>query len=240
MGEAESRSLACGGSRHYPFELVSTRLVRRRNADQTTYAFLLLLSKYGLRAGPPASHPERLFEELSVVAARNYFGGAASGARSSHFGFPRRVAPRNFKTALDDLCRAMGEGGGTKDVPQSKTALDAKLDVVCWIPMPDGQVGKLMGFGQCATGGNWEDKLYELQIPAWCEKWMQETVVVKPVRMFFLPHRIPAANWNNASIDAGIIFDRCRLAAFASQLDRDLRDKIRAWSRHVIEQELGA
>jgi len=96
-------------------------------------------------------------------------------------------------------------------------------------------VGKLIGFGQCATGHNWRTKLSELQTPAFWKKWITEPAAVDPVRMFFVPFRVEAIKWDDASIDGGILFDRCRIASLAANLDDALRRSCRRWTRHVLK-----
>ncbi len=180
-----------------------------------------------------------LFEEVAAEAARNYLGGDRNGARAYKFGFPRRLKPSGFVAALDDLCAQMGEGSGSKAKPARARQKDAKLDIVAWVPMPDRRTSKIFGFGQCATGRNWHSKVSEMQSEPWCRKWLIDQPPVSPLRMFFVPHRIDGAEWDDHAHDAGIIFDRCRLAAYASALPVDLRGQVVAWSRHVLTERLG-
>jgi hypothetical protein len=195
---------------------------------------LLLLTATGVDLSPPLEVGSGLFEDVSAVAARSYFGGIRSGATTYAFGFPRRLGKAGFMAALNELCLKMGEGGGARTRPTSSNQKDAKLDLVVWIPMPDGQVGKLVAFGQCATGSNWRAKVSELQSGPWCQKWLLNHPPVTPLRMFFLPQSVPHTSWEEHSHDAGIIFDRCRIASHASRLDTDLRRRVTAWSRHAL------
>jgi hypothetical protein len=48
---------------------------------------------------------------------------------------------------------------------------------------------------------------------AFGRKWLRTPLIVNPIRMFFVPRRISPAIWENAGIDGGILFDRCRIAA---------------------------
>lgn len=220
---------------HYPFITRGRSLTARANAAKTTYAYLLLLSQYGDKAGPAAVNGASLFEEVAAVAVENYLGGAKTGATSYQFGFPRRRTPRQFTVALDDLCVKLSEGGGHKKQPENRNAKDARLDIAAWLPMPDARPGKVIAFGQCATGGNWAEKLTELHADHWCTKWMREFPPVVPLRCFFVPHRLSVEDWYHNAIDAGIIFDRCRLAAYASQLPEPLKGRVAAWSAHVLQ-----
>jgi hypothetical protein len=170
---------------HYPFIMRGRSLTARANAAKTTYAYLLLLSQYGDKAGPTGVNGASLFEEVAAVAVENYLGGAKTRATSYQFGFPRRRSPRQFTVALDDLCVKLNEGGGHKKQPENRNAKDARLDIAAWLPMPDARPGKVIAFGQCATGGNWAEKLTELHADHWCTKWMRQFPPVVPLRCFF-------------------------------------------------------
>lgn len=242
---AEERGRSMRRAEHYPFVHHGGSIEARPSAFQSTYTYLLLLSRYGIAAGPPkiGNQPREngaeLFEGVAAVAAKNYLGGAATGAVAYQFGFPRLTTPARFGPALDKMCAEMAEGGGAKRKPGNQTQMDAKLDLAVWIPMPDQRPGKVIGFGQCATGDNWPSKVSELQAEAWCAKWMQTRPAVLPLRLFFLPHRIDGLDWLNHSYDAGIIFDRCRLTAYANPLPAVLRQRVQRWSQHVLQEQLG-
>jgi len=87
---------------------------------------MLLLSYFGVAAGPRGLRGATHFEELSAVAAQNYLGGAEGGAKAYHFGFPRRLHLKGFVDALDDLCLQLGEGDGATRPPaaQRKNTLE--------------------------------------------------------------------------------------------------------------------
>jgi hypothetical protein len=236
----DERAVCCQKRHRYPYTFIGQSLCARSGAIRSTYAYLLLLSHYGEDAGPTDISGASLFEEVAAVAARNYLGGDRSGARAYSFGFPRRLTPRGFRPAVDDMCAWMGEGGGAKSKPSTAQQKDAKLDLVVCVPMPDGRTSKILGFGQCATGRNWRNKVSELQADAWCRKWLIDQPPVAPLRLFFLPHRIAGSDWDDRAHDAGIIFDRCRLAAHASLLPAELRRQVMSWSRHVFRERLAA
>lgn len=236
--EISERLAACGGNGSYPFEVGENYLALRDGTEQSTYVFLLLLSTYGHDAGPAPGEGAKLFEEVCAQAAETYLGGQQCLACSRVFGFPRRLRPRQFGPALDDLCRAMGEGQGHRERPPSKDQKDAKLDVVAWRGFPDRRPGKLIAFGQCATGENWPDKLTELQPVDWCRVWMQDTPAALPIRLFFVPHRIEERAWFQTCVHGGVLFERCRIAHLVLSPPPELVSRVTDWSRFVLDRVL--
>jgi hypothetical protein len=176
-------------------------------------------------------NPQKMFEHLSTVAARNYIGGNAL-----RFGAPRDTMPSSFKEAVDHLCRALGEGSGSRGGPTSG-AKDDGLDLVAWRSFPDTLPGKVILFGQCAAGGDAFDKTGELKPHAFCDQWMRTHPVSGVIRAFFVPHRVEPQHWEKHNRDAGIIFDRCRVAYWVHRNDT-LPDATiySAWARQALKK----
>ena len=239
FAEIENRHVSCGGDDGtYPFHLGPQFIELLADPPKSLYLFLLLLSRFGKDAGPNGTDGARLFELVSVHASETYFGGAASGVGSYHFGTPRCSTPRGFVDALNDMCCQMGEGQGCRKRPNVKDQMDAKLDLTVWRPFDDNRPGKLMGFGQCATGKKWFDKLTDLQPLAFCSMWMMDLPAVLPVRLFFVPFRIEQKRWLDAARRGGIIFDRCRIAVHAHGISKDLARECAKWTTHVLKERL--
>ncbi len=237
FAELDERFNACGKDAEcYPFELGADSVAARTNAADSVYTFLALLSWFGKDAGPRDLDGEKLFEEVCAMACKSYLGWPHPNVRSAVFGFPRRLAPRGFADAVDELCRALGEGRGChKNRRLVRTQKDAKLDVVAWREFSDHREGKVILFGQCATGQDWRNKMTELPPPVdWCRYWMLDAPAVSPIRCFFVPHRIERQRWVHACLLGGIVFDRCRIAGLAQRASSELKAEWTAWSRHVL------
>jgi hypothetical protein len=207
FNEIETRATAAAEA--YPFTLESTGVVTTRiDADQfSAYTFCLCLSYAPGKPRIGHLYPYRMFEDLAVVAARNFIGGEAEAVR---FASPRRDLPKAFTPALTHVCTMMAEG--STRVRQQRASKDAKLDVVAWRHFPDRLPGKLLLFGQCAAGDEWENKLGELQPDNFCGAWLSEQPASQRVKAFFIPHRVDKADWEDAARHGGLLFDRCRLA----------------------------
>ena len=233
--ELRMRRIACGGKNGvYPYEPTDDGIAySSSNGNDLTYRFLLLLSLFGKDAGPHSSHPERLFEELCSIALHEYLGGTTAGLDRAVFGFPRRLLPKHFPNALDDLCTKLGEGKGSSGRKPESDQKDAKLDLVAWRSFPDGRRGKLIGFGQCATGDDWTDKAFELQPKKWCALWMKDCAGIDPFASLFIPHRPSEDKWLIAAHYGGVMFDRCRIACLIPNPEGEPAKEIQNWVDYV-------
>jgi hypothetical protein len=233
--ELDERERCCGKDFDvYPFEVSSNAVRLKKGGDESLYVFLALLSWFGKDAGPSHTDGEQLFEDVCAKAAESYLGGPGQRVRSFIFGFPRRTAPAGFAAALDRLCSEMGEGQGHRPGrPKLPDQKDGKLDLIAWKEFEDKRQGKLITFGQCATGRNWTAKVTELPPPdRWCGHWMADTPTVLPMRSLFVPHRVERRSWSYACSFGGILYDRCRIASLASDLD--LQPIWSNWSAQVL------
>jgi hypothetical protein len=200
---------------------VEQGLLRVKEKD-APYNLLLLLSF----TNPTSGHGGTavLFERLCTLAAHNYFGGEENNAEAIRFGAPRKTPFAKFSQAIDNLCGQLGEGMGCKDPALASDTGDRGLDIVAWKHFPDRKPGKLVAFGQCSSGsGDWTKKLNELDGTKFSKKWLQEQLLVPPIRFFFVPRRISNDHWRLVGIDAGIVFDRCRIASCLPELDAVLK-----------------
>ena len=237
--ELARRYDACGGG--YPFVLgdegVTVRLDEPEDeggdARHAIYKYLLLATRLNMRDCRRHADCDGalLFEELAAESARHYLG-----ARSESLVFGTAAGAGDFPRRIDELCERMGEGGrfcNRDDAPPR--ARDGKLDVVAWKPFADRLPGKLIAFGQCKTGTHYEGELTQLQPDSFCSKWLDTPPAVTPVRMFFLAEAHPRGRWRSAAVDAGILFDRCRVVDFCRNPSPAVRKKVQDWTRAAAE-----
>jgi hypothetical protein len=202
--EIEDRSVAGGAG--YPFS-VKEGLLQLRSKWEThpAYAFCLGLSRLA-ESGAPMTAARRLFEKLATRALASYLGGHAV-----RFGAPRDDLPKSFGRAIEQLCNRLGEGRWSRHPASTGKPQDGGLDVVAWKGFPDGRVGQVIVFAQCASGKDWKSKVHDLQPESFSKTWMPQ-LYSSPLRAFFVPHRLERQEWNKNTADGGILFDRCRLA----------------------------
>lgn len=237
MDVIENRAEILSGNR-YPFVVSSGGIATSEVTSEAgeVYQLLTLSSYFSGDIGGSNAEYTRLFEDIAAVAARDYLGGSATNAEIYQMGSPRRSGqPSRFADAVTDMCAKMHDGGLAKDRLQAAHMKDAKLDIAAWIPTPDRRQGKLIGFGQCATGKNWRDKISELQPDSWCALWITDRFAVLPVRMFFVPHAIPSNDWLLVSYDAGMIFDRVRIVAHSKEVPPSISERVHQWLSTALQ-----
>ena len=237
----ERREQACGG--FYPFHL-STHgdyIEPNEESGSAPYSFLLLLSVFGLSAGPARSFPERTFEDLCAEAAVAYLGGPKGPAEGLAFGFPRRYEARGFGPALNDLYKRLGVGGlkpGVEVEKLSKSEKDGGIDVIAWQHFPDREPGQLIAFGQCAAGRtDWMERASALKPGAFCKKWLKVEPPSDPVSLYFIPFDPPRGErWRHLVADAGgVVLDRQRIAYLLQGHETESVREAHTWSSYVLE-----
>lgn len=204
--EIEARAAAAGPA--YPYRLSQRGLLEANIARDafSAYRFCLSLSYFGDPGLVGVNiRPRRLFEDLATLAAGNHLGGEAC-----RFGSPRADLPAPFREALREVCSRLGEGAV---LPRATRSIkDDGLDVVAWKHFPDRLPGKLIIFGQCASGNDWNEKLADLEPLAFCHSWLSHQLPSRVLKAFFTPHRVDRLDWDDVNRRAGLFFDRCRLA----------------------------
>lgn len=228
--EIELRIEASNGGYPFAFNENGTVIypIQGDDARFVAYKYLLLSTRLDMNmnrihAGLDGTE---LLERLAAVAARHYLG---ERAESMIFGTSEDSS--DFPTKINDLCQRLGEGDGFANrSANARRMKDDKLDVVAWTPFADRREAKLIAFGQCKTGTSWKNQVTQLQPDNFCSKWFQSQPLVNPVRMFFISEALSSVDWRNQSVDAGLLFDRCRIVDFCGGLENDLFLSLQEWT----------
>ena len=216
----------------YPFNVNGSTLTAEDGVVASPYAFLLTLTHFGPLFGGTLDGAS-LFEKISAAALVEYLGGNKS-ARSLDFGSPRRGTLKSFRQAIDDLCKKMGEGGGSADRMKASDMKDAGLDLAAWSPFGDDRPNQLSVFGHCAAGQNWRRKITELQPIQFCRSWMRVPPAQMPLAAFFVPRQIGPSHWETDALHQQLLFDRLRIAPLLGALDGELAERCASWTTSVL------
>lgn len=237
LQEIDRRSDACGG--HYPFiaDRNSIHYLQGESADEKNlalvYKYLLLATRLNMFQHKLSGEIDGtlLFEELSAVAVKNYFG---HNSESLVFG---TGAQGGFRDKINHLIENLKEGVEAKD-PEDTThdEKDGGLDVVVWKPFADQNRGKIIGFGQCKTGTEWRKQVGSLHSDDFCKTYFKEQPICTPVNLFFVAESF-RENTEAIYRKAGIMFERCRIMENISDISDDLISRIKKWvddKMHIV------
>lgn len=198
----------------YPFSRGrgSLRIKDNANISESVYISLLRFS-----AGETTPNRDS-FENVVADALKAYLGKDRSEVMC--FGWRAEAEedrPRRIKGMMDALYEKSGEwswspGIGFPDDPPPQMVKDLGIDVIAWIPMPDGRIGQVFLIAQCATGAtNWESKGDDVnwgKFGCWIRPLPQEW----GTRCFAVPFHVPnARHWELASNRSGLFLDRARI-----------------------------
>jgi len=239
FSELEERSKSADSS--YPFSIdAGTLTVKQDRSQFVGYLFCLFLSYFrwkSQRHKEVGINPWLLFEELCSIAAKNYVAGTVIS-----FGTSRgqsNKALKAFRISIDELGKALGEGGGFRDQP-IRGVKDDKVDLIAWKDFNDGWPSKLVVFGQCAAGADWLDKDSDLDPEPFWGQWMSIPKVSPHIRSFYIPHRIRKDLWDQRARRTGVLFDRCRIAYWSFQENMAVLSdpRYQKWCNFVLNKHL--
>lgn len=195
----------------WPLRLVGNRLTRRSPCPVpiALYRFLCLL---GLGA---VDAVDRTTFEVLVAELLTAFTDQAG----LHVGAP---ASEGMDPSFRERVKAYIAQSGllTTEVKAAPLPADKDLgvDAISWWPFGDDRGASLHFLAQCATGGDWEEKLNDIDLEVWKDHihWG-----VPPVRVFAVPFVISLAEakWVRTSRRGGLILDRPRLVEIATWVD---------------------
>jgi len=232
----------------YPFTLnascnllcVRGKVTARAQAGML-YKFLLVASRADMdsRRKLNGIDPTTVFEQLCSEILLNFWGGEMDCSGSLIFGTARDKAngTATFKANIEHLCTTLREGRGMKHDANPPGAGDGKLDIVVWRVFSDGRAGGLVGFGQCKTGIHWDTHLTKLDPRRFCEKYLQEPLIIDPIRIYMVPHRVDSRYWNDTSRDGGLLMDRCRLVQYGHTVSKTVFGNCREWLIAALERQ---
>ena len=231
MVEIGYRANACPDG--YPFrtDYTGSVLEPRNDVDPLKlllYRYLLMATRLKMKGEKIQSGIDgtQLLEEIGASVLRTYLGGDRACAEV--FGTARTGG---FAKKVSSLCKSLNEGGQFRNLNTGPlNPNDDGIDIVGWIPFTDGLPGKICVFAQCKTGTSWRNELSKLDPAGFVTKWTSHSILVNPVKAFFIAESADRGQWHSSCIDGGILFDRCRIIDFSHNLDEELVGRIQTWT----------
>lgn len=226
----------------YPFSIENSTLTYKCSNDYIYEFFLSICCSESITSGDYV-HLPRVFERLTARLVASFFG---EGVISIHTGAPRDPEiGGSFKSAMEKVNQITTEWwwGPDPGLPNAPVAGDAGCDFIVSPPFPDKrQIGQLFIVGQCACGNDWKDKFYDLTIKK-LGKWFNPISLVDPVRCFATPFHITDSMLEEASRNAGLVFDRARLVSIYAKASTEtiptsMRDQMLGLIKLVLKNEL--
>lgn len=157
--------------------------------DRPAYAFCVTLAIIPLyrsviekSLGKKYAQQGELFERFCVESLRASDWSVEPVAWS-------RSAANSIEAKVAALAGAIGETSLPNAIAKwtDPDAKDAGLDLVAWLPYPDGQGGRPVCLIQCASGDDWEDKLHTPNLNTWMKLVDFSTKPRKGLAMPFAP-----------------------------------------------------
>lgn len=233
MKVCEERAASCPAK--YPF-LVGNSYLESQEVDgvnKDIYQFLLLSTRLNMntqkvQAGHDAT---KLFEELCVIVAKEYFG---QHAKAMVFG---TAGNEGFKDKVEDMISRMNLTSSYRVPLGSKgRQKDAAVDVVAWIPFADKKDSQMIAIGQCKTGTHWDGMLTATVPRVFFGSYFTGEPFADVERMFFVSESYGIDRWEERSRKAGIMFDRTRIMEYIPEnIDVGLIGRIRQWNREALQ-----
>jgi hypothetical protein len=220
------------------FSISSNRITRRRSwQDACAHSFCVLLALakwytgWAKQFGSDYIEQGELFEKLTKESLELQF----SGWKIYQTGWSR-TSPKKLADVVDEVTNQLGESKGDLKTWAKPFAHEAGLDLLCYRPFPDGRVGVPVYLMQCASGGDWEDKLHTPDLKVWKKIVL---FAARPMKAFATPFAFLDDDFRrNCNVVDGMLLDRYRLLAACSSdndwVSEQLRERIITWANPRI------
>ena len=244
FSELADRLSSCGDQAKtaYPFTMSDDNMLLSRVSGHARqryhiYKFLLLVTRAGMgaknrtQAGIDAT---KVFERLCADVLCAFWGtNGLSGAMIMGTASEDKTDD-GFEGEIDKLCKTLREGGGWKNGARKPGGGDGGLDIAVWRRFADKREGALVGFAQCKTGDYWRKGRTQLQPRAFCGDYMTDRLLLDPIRIYMVPHRVSRQRWASDTRYAGLIVDRCRIVEYSASVSKKNLDDSREWTMAVL------
>jgi hypothetical protein len=200
------RRRASWQSRIYPFERDGSTYRRKPQVDPWPYLLLVVLSNLGFAENLTYERAASAFELLCQAWARDFLG---QHGRVVLFGASSKDRPTSFPDAVRWLADQLGLERGLAHAPTSRN--DGGVDIVGWVPFPDGYATTFVMLCQATVKSSFVDKASDIDVRLW-GNWIN--FLSEPMRVLVIPHAVSRSDnaWTDVRDRGVALVDRRRIA----------------------------
>ena len=172
----------------------------------------------------------QLFEELAKESISTTF----NGWKVELTGWSRANTSK-LTAVVSNTARLLDESIGNLEKWTSSSANEAGLDLICWRPFADGRGCYPTLLFQCASGGDWEDKVETPDLKIW-RRLVEFRAQGLPRKAFATPFAFLDEEFTRTcnKVD-GLLMDRYRLLAAGAVktnwVPRELARQLATWAK---------
>lgn len=201
--------------------------------DAVAHTFCVILSlapKYSWWSstfGRDYTEQGELFELLTQHSLQTQLGDTWTIMRTGWGG----GIPISFEDVVQRIANAIFEEPYPEPMWINEQQKELGLDLLCYRTFVDSRPSMPVYMLQCASGGNWKEKLHTPKLDKWKKVINFHNF---PIKAFAIPFCVEDRDFYSSSIDIGGVFvERCRLLS-ANQYDRawlpdDVNQRMRDW-----------
>lgn len=230
----------------YPFELNGDLLKFTADLADPAYAGAVYLYMLAVTRSSMESETRTLagvdptlhFEDVCEASLLRFWGGRDSNGDIFLLGTSGGRRTR-FSLRITKLCKGLGEGTRWNKKAKSPGAGDGGVDLVVWRRFQDKRAGGLVAFAQCKTGDGWANHLGRKNPNSFHTKYFHTHMVSDPMAIYMVPCRVPRDEWDNVirEHNKGLIFDRCRIVQYATDVKAATLRRCRLWLDAAIARD---
>jgi hypothetical protein len=248
-GSAIGNAIANSPVASYPYEIDGDLLklvCDPFGADHAglLYVFLLAITRASMDSRKRRFNnidPTQVFEDICAETLCQFWGGRSGLSDVFVTGTSNKVVPpgnKRFPSLINLLTKQLCDGGGWRRGAKSPGAGDGGLDLAVWRRFHDKRPGALVGFAQCKTGDHWRDHLGRRNPTSICGAYLIKPLILAPIPVYMVPCRVSLDEWENVMQQhSGMLFDRCRITTFGTQLPIQVITNCQSWLTAVMDKE---
>lgn len=207
-----------------PYEIKKNKIISKL-PNKKQYLYYSYCLYYSLKGGNSDSKITNIFEKISDLSLKNYFGTSSSIITS--IGQDSGLLINKIDSISDRLFETIGN----KEVIPPK-AKDGSIDIITFKPI-DKRGNQLICLTDATIGKSWkDDKVVNIQL----NKWKQFIhFKCEPTTCLSIVHVVSSEDFKTASFNNGLLFDRTRVvkyyynSEYVNNIFDDLELELNVW-----------